>query len=271
MRNGNCVRSSKDLEIEESVGNEVQETEGEMRVLKPLSCLIPGAVKNVCLIILNRPLERSLVKHVWSCSLFKAVSDGAADKLLECMEDENEKFTPDLISGDFDSATKSVIDYYKQKSVKIIETPDQDETDFTKCLRIAIKETKSKEEVGQYVVIGCIGGRLDHQFANIETLYTALSLTTKPVFLISEGSAACLLRPGKTLIEVSTGLEDDWCGLIPVGQRCAHVSTTGLKWNLKDQALGFGELVSTSNTYTDDQVTVETDHPLLWTMGYRLK
>lgn len=48
-------------------------------------------------------------------ALFKAVSDGAADKLLECMEDENDKFTPDLISGDFDSATKSVIDYYKQK------------------------------------------------------------------------------------------------------------------------------------------------------------
>lgn len=35
--------NEQDLEIEESVGNEVQETEGEMRVLKPLSCLIPGA------------------------------------------------------------------------------------------------------------------------------------------------------------------------------------------------------------------------------------
>jgi hypothetical protein len=48
-------------------------------------------------------------------------------------------------------------------------------------------------QVEQYIVVGSMGGRLDHVFANIETLHTAASLTSIPVFLISEGNLACLL------------------------------------------------------------------------------
>ncbi|GFR74424.1 thiamin pyrophosphokinase 1-like protein [Elysia marginata] len=241
-----------------------------MTILRPLSCLLPESGTKIALIILNRPLDLSLTTKLWKKSDFTAATDGAVNQLCKTFSENKEEFLPNLISGDFDSADPETVEYYKSRNVEIVPTPDQDDTDFTKCLKI-VCERLNPAKVSNIVALGGFGGRLDHSLANINTLYAAKQFSPLPVMLVSSSSVACLLDKGKHTLLCDTGLEGDWCGLIPVGCPADHVTTTGLKYNLTDHRMAFGELISTSNSIVDSQVTVDTDQPLLWTVGYQNK
>ncbi|KAL7560055.1 hypothetical protein ACA910_000092 [Epithemia clementina (nom. ined.)] len=68
--------------------------------------------------------------------------------------------------------------------------------------------------------------------------------------------------------------EDNWrlgegptCGLIPLGRPCDSVTTHGLQWNLQQQSLCFGGLVSSSNRIVQSSLYIYTaHHPLLFTI-----
>ncbi|XP_077480143.1 thiamine pyrophosphokinase 1 isoform X3 [Stigmatopora argus] len=161
-----------------------------------------------------------------------------------------------------------------EQGCRLIETSDQDFTDYMKCLLIMLDEIKQRNlQVDAIVTLGGLGGRFDQTMATVETLHHALSMTQLPLLVIQGTNLAFMLRSGKHTLRVNTGLEGDWCSLIPVGGPCL-TTTTGLKWNLNNQVLQFGKLVSTSNTYESVSpgqprkcVTISTDQPLLWSMG----
>lgn len=61
------------------------------------------------------------------------------------MENEINNPIPDLVTGDFDSAETHCINFYESHGAKIIHTPDQDETDFNKCVRHVRAELEARQ------------------------------------------------------------------------------------------------------------------------------
>lgn len=110
---------------------------------------------------------------------------------------------------------------------------------------------------------------------NVETLFHAQNFAPqKQIFLTSSSSITWLLPAGFNKIFISkenpeNNFKIPYCSLIPIGSPC-KVTTSGLKWNLRNDTLAFGRSVSTSNEAEKhaSSVTIENSEPLLWSMEF---
>lgn len=68
--------------------------------------------------------------------------DGGTEKWLQWLQkyknDKDDVLMPEMITGDMDSLPKEVLKYFtsRNEAIKVVVTPDQDETDFFKALRV---------------------------------------------------------------------------------------------------------------------------------------
>ena len=75
--------------------------------------------------------------------------------------------TPDIIVGDFDSATTKSLEYFERKGQTEIHrlNPIKDDTDTEYAIRLAIREGARS-----IVLLGATGSRIDHVLGNISLL-----------------------------------------------------------------------------------------------------
>ncbi|XP_055612842.1 thiamin pyrophosphokinase 1 [Uranotaenia lowii] len=233
-----------------------------------------GCGDELAVVMLNRPilLPKEYLRSIWNNAKVRITVDGGTNRWVDFVKSHigpaDQLRPPDLVTGDFDSCTDESLSYVTQLNCKIIKTPDQNATDFTKSLK-ALQTTGHDRQITRVLVLCESSGRLDQIMANINTLYLARAILPNAfVFLRSSNSLSWLLPIGNHCINIPKRLvqEHIWCALIPIGQRVI-CSTTGLRWNLENRVMEFGSLVSTSNTYASEEVFVQTDGPVIWSMG----
>ena len=319
------------------------------------------------LIILNTPIVITTGKTpndrrlsgvlgvLWESSSFRVCADGGANRLYDAtvssfpLKSESEsvpsppdsssssctenRYLPDLITGDLDSLQPHVREYYEARGVPIVRVEDQNYHDLDKSLMAVEKwmeslevrdsddgvgdmpqshrnndvdstittatkikttsssSSSSSSSLSKTFIYGGFGGRFDQEMGCINALCVwgkkksfhhnsmavygeetcAFVLPASPVtneirIRFPNGNDKLIVRDEKHCNEVEQVGEGPTCGLIPLGGRCDHVFTTGLKWNLEgDVPLEFGGLVSSSNRVMEDVVTVSTSLPMLFT------
>ncbi len=147
------------------------------------------------------------------------------------------EITPELIIGDFDSASEALREKYHR--VKQIHTPDPQKTDLEKALELVPSQ--------KWHVFGALGKRNDHTLTNIYLLarYPGRLFfeTENELLFVIDKECSLSCKVGETL------------SLIPVGGEAKGITTFGLKWELNKATLS-KTFVSISNITTHDRVEI---------------
>ena len=160
---------------------------------------------------------------------------------------------PDLVVGDFDSLG------HTPSHPNVIQLPaEKDDTDMVFALRRGL-------ELGyrRFVLLGGVGGRLEHTFANLQLLDW---LTTQGAvgFLAGEKTVATALRNGAITFPASmSGYLSVFCN----SGTAEGVTLFGLKFPLEDQTLSGSFPLGVSNEFTGVPATISVEEGsliLLW-------
>lgn len=159
-------------------------------------------------------------------------TDGAYKFLQE------NKITPHFVSGDFDNT------FYISDDIEVIQTPDQNFTDFDKILQILFDKGYKNIHV-----FGASGKEQDHFLGN---LHTAICWKNKLEITFFDNHGRYFLAKNQTII---SDCLHKTVSLIPM-PKVTGISTLGLQYSLKNEELVFGERIGTRNKAIENQVIV---------------
>lgn len=208
--------------------------------------------------------ERPVWTSLWNISKRRFCTDGGANRIVGRPKLQ----PPDLVVGDMDSILPAVAESLKLKAV-LINVPDQDKTDLTKCLEVVAEHFKNGLEGSRVVLLGGTSGRFDHALAAINSMYYSITIMNQEVYCLEGENLTFVIDEGEHYIEIDEQLVTGICGVIPFCQKVTTVTMNGFRWNLEDANMAFGSLISTSNFMEKNVLQVKTSAPLIFTMELR--
>ena len=153
----------------------------------------------------------------------------------------------DFISGDFDShkIEEEIIQQAQNHQFEIIETPDQNKTDFHKALEIIIEKGFDNIDV-----FGGSGGEQDHFLGNLSV---AFAFKDKVNLQFFDEYSSYYFIPKKFSI---SDVKGKMISLMPF-PIAKNIETKGLKWPLNREDLMLGERIGTRNIAENQEVSVK--------------
>ena len=179
-------------------------------------------------------LNGEVPKKLPNVSLYDLVcaTDGAYHYL------EKNNIIPDFISGDFDS-----IDIIP-KHIDVIQTHNQDFTDFDKILQILFDKGYYRIDI-----YGASGKEQDHFLGNLNT---AIQWKKKLKLTFFDDYSSYFLTDKKTIV---SNCKNKTISLIPF-PIAKSISTKGLQYQLNKEDLVFGERIGTRNKAIEKDIEI---------------
>ncbi|MFQ5799041.1 MAG: thiamine diphosphokinase [Bacteroidota bacterium] len=149
---------------------------------------------------------------------------------------------PDMIVGDLDSIEKKAKNYFRK--VKMICNTNDDQTDLEKVLDVLLAKG-----VNEVTVVGATGRRTDHTITNFS--------------ILKKYHRKCTLRYLDAHCEISlvdratkfSGRKGELISLAPLG-KVEGITTRGLKYRLRNEALDVGVREGQSNVIVSNPVEI---------------
>jgi len=158
----------------------------------------------------------------------------------------------DLIVGDLDSIDPTTL---ALSGAEVHRHPlAKDATD----LELALAEVAARPQFTRLVVVGGIGGRLDHFIANAALLCSDRWIDLDIEWLAGPDRVTVVRDHARI-----HGHQGETVSLVPMGGTAHGVTTTGLRWPLDNEDLEFGSSRGVSNQFVMAVATVTVRRGLL--------
>ena len=162
--------------------------------------------------------------------------------------------TPNLIIGDFDSLKEEL----PQNTEVVKLNTHKDDTDTEHCVMECIRRGYK-----DFLLLGSIGGRTDHTFANIATL-AFLSEYNYNGIARNNGEEIRILKEGSYEMKNKKGLI---FSVFPYGCESVNVTYKGAEYMLNNKTLTYNVSRGISNVFVDDEaeITINRGRAILLT------
>jgi thiamine pyrophosphokinase len=176
-------------------------------------------------------------------------ADGGIDYLMKV------GIKPNLVIGDFDSASSRYSEYgFETKTFPV----EKDDTD----MMLAIKEGLERG-YRDFVIYGGMGGRFDHTFANLQCLYYLINHGAKGRLVGQKGSFVTMIKDGSINFSAREYQKGRKISVFAFDGIAYGVTEKGLKYTIENATINTDFPIGVSNEFIGVDAYIKVDDGIL--------